>query len=332
LRQALRRHKPDYLYVPSADGLTQVMVASEMGGGRIIPRGVKSEGLLMRGGFAYPYAGLRYALQTRISFDLLRRAPWDIIHHLDPLPYQILMQAGGRMARRSRLMPEPVDPMPKMDQATARRMLRLPTEGRFLGLLGYMDERKGADRLIRGFAAAKLRPDDRLLLAGKLSPTIARLLQTEFAELVRSGRIWAPDQYLSNEELDASAIAMDLMCTLYPRHIGSVSMVIRGSAAGRPVLSSDFGWLGYVVPRFKLGRTCNVHNREEVAAAIADCLDSAPGFRLTEGGKRFVEFHTGPNFQRAYVAGLREHLGLPPLEDLRTWDWVLDADAYAQAT
>ena len=157
---------------------------------------------------------------------------------------------------------------------------------------------------------------------GRLSPGCP-LFASGIRALLRSGRIIAPDGYMSDEDFSLTMFAADLICTPYPRHIGSASIVIRAAAAERPVLGSDFGWIGYVVPRFGLGRICNVTDPAVFAAALRDSLADAHLFRLTESGRRFVAFHSPDNYRATWTLRLRRQWGLPDSEDQRDWEWVL---------
>ena len=146
----------------------------------------------------------------------------------------------------SAFAPDPVESKPRIDQGVARRRLGVPESGRYLGSVGLMDERKGIDRLITAFANAPLEPDDRLLLVGQSSLAVRDLLEGPMADLVRDGRIVAIDRYVDNEEFSAAISALDVVCTPYPQHIGSASVVIRAAAAGarschRPL--DGLGWL-----------------------------------------------------------------------------------------
>ncbi len=170
LVRTIRQHKPDHVYIPYADGLTQLVVACGSVGWQGIPASIETEGLMLRGGMPHPELGLRGALQFQFVCTLLRRAPWTVAHFLDPTLYALVLRSAVGLAHRSRPMPEPVEPMPTVDKQTARRCLGIPEDGRYIGCCGAMDERKGIDLLLRAFAAARLKSDDRLLLAGRSLP------------------------------------------------------------------------------------------------------------------------------------------------------------------
>ena len=104
------------------------------------------------------------------------------------------------------------------------------------------------------------------------------------------------DRFLDTADFAAAIGAMDVVATPYPRHIGSASIVIRAAAAGRPVLGGTFGWIGWAVTRFGLGRTVDVADPDAFAAALAQSLEESSHYRPSSAARRFVEFHTPDNY------------------------------------
>jgi glycosyltransferase involved in cell wall biosynthesis len=324
-QETIGRLSPDHIFVPYADGLTQMLGLARCMGISAIPPGVESEGLLLRGGFAYTQSNRRGALQAQISRRLMGIAPWTITHFLDPIPFESVLRSSGKFAARSRLMPDPVEPPKTGDRFSARKQLGIPEHGRYVSCVGTLDGRKGIDLLIHAFASAKLAATDRLLLIGRLEARIRPLLENTYVDFVKKGRIILFDRYVSDDDLTAGVVAADVVCTPYPRHIGSASIVIRAASAHRPVLGSDFGWIASITERLKLGWTCRVTDREIFSSYLAKALEQADQYQLPEAGHRFVEFHTIANFNASWSARLRERLKLPPAPIQRTWQWVLDA-------
>ena len=332
LHGAVAQHRPDHVYVPYADGLAQLAgVAQALGRSPLRPaRGAPrpvAEALLMRGRFAYPADSPLRGAKSRVWLAATAASPFDVLHHLDPIPYEAIRRRGGHLAAKSRIIPEPVEPLRDIGRVAARRRLSLPEGGRYVGCVGRLDRRKGIDLLLAAFAAAdragRIGPGDRLLLMGRAEPQIAALLAGEHAALVAAGRIVVIDRYVDEAELEAGVCALDVVATLYPQHIGSSGVVVRAAAAGRATLGSDYGWVGMAVDRFGLGRTCRASDTPAVAAALADLLDESGRFALPPLGRRFVEFHTAANYAAHWTAALRERLGLPPDPNRRSWDAVV---------
>lgn len=334
LRQAVDRVRPDHVYVPTGDGLAQVAGAARLVGRRYVPRGVEVETLLFRGRVGYPSAGLRNRLIDWATLRATQLTPWDRIFFGDAVRYQAVVGRSGRsVAARMRLTPDPVEEVPDMGRAEARRVLGLPSDGRYVACMGRIDTRKGCDLLVKAFAAADLRPDDRLLLLGKVDPPVADVLRSPgVSGLIDSGRIVVHDDYVSDEQMLAGFSAADVVCTPYPRHLASASIVIRAAAARRPVLGSDTGWMGDTVPRFGLGWTCDVEDVPTFARAMREAVNQSEGFSFGESSKRFVAFHSVRNFAACWTERVRERLGLPSEEGRLTWEWVLAGRQAAPVT
>jgi len=321
VHQWTRKHNTDHLIVPHADGLAQALGARR--GLRPCPwaNGVSAEALVMRGAFAYPESSRVRRLKHRLSWKLVQRSPFDILHHLDPIVFEHIRSQPGQS--RWSLLPDPVQTPRPSDAWSARSLLGLPQDGRLISLVGAIDGRKGADVLIRAFIHAGLGDDHRLLLAGKVRPSIQQLLHTHAADALARGQIIVMDRFISDEELDAANVAADVVAAPYPAHIGSASSVIRAAAAHRPVLGSDYGWIGWTVRKFGLGTVVDVNNVDAFADALRQALDSAPAFEPSPAARAFVRFHSPENFAASWTAGTRQRMNLQPSPVLMTWPEVL---------
>lgn len=318
LLETMGRLKPDHVYIPYADVLAQHLGMRKLKGKPLWDPNVEVEALLMRGTFAYP-GGLKTRLKANFSWKLATRVPWTTLFHLDPL---VIAALGARVPRNLQLLPDPVEEVKTLSKEEARTRLNLASQPLYVGCVGGLDVRKGVDLLVRAFCAREPRSDVKLLLAGKMSPEIKALVSNVQVVGHHADSIITLDRYLSNEEMDAALQALDLVCTPYPRHIGSASFVIRAAAVGRPVLGSNFGWLGYVIPQFGLGACCPVEDTLAFAAELDKARLTATSYAPGERAKQFREFHTVQNFEAAWSARLKQRLGLPPAQ-LPRWEDLL---------
>lgn len=306
--------RPDHVIVPFGDGLVQVMGwrsltlqgrrfaaarrGIEAGGQR---RKMTIETLLLSARPAYA-RGLKERLLSLFWLTTAGASPFDRVHYLDE-GLAPSVAANPKFA----LMPDPVRAL-VMERCAAREKLGIETSGRIAGCVGGIDLRKGGDVLVRAFAAARrggmLRPDDRLLLAGPMWPEVRAVVD----EVGRDGMV-VMDRYVSDEELDAAVSAMDLVCTLYPKHRGSASIVIRAAGAGRMVMGSDTAWIGRTVREHGLGRTTPLGDVSVVARTLAECLDEAETFTPGAKARAWVERHTPEHFAACWTAMLRSRLG-----------------------
>lgn len=322
-RKALRNERADQLFVPYADGLAQLLGPAKIMGALDLSSKPEIEGIMMRGSFAYPADNWRDRVHAIASLAMTRFLPFEVLHQLDPISFSALKQHGTKFRAKCHIIPEPVEQIRRVNLSDARRQIGVPTDGRYIVGLGSGDIRKGTDLLVRAFCRAELSVNDRLLLMGKIDPPVRHLIESQMKSYVRNGRLILIDRYLSHELFCLGLNAADMICTPYPRHIGSSGIVVRAAALHKPVLASDYGWLGAVVPTFGLGWTCCTSNIEEFAVRIKTALDSAGSYRQPAEATRFVRFHTVANFATHITARIRTRTGEPLPQGMVSWSEVL---------
>ena len=123
--------------------------------------------------------------------------------------------------------------------------------------------------------------------------------------------------------MDAAILALDVVCTPYPYYRGPASILLRAAASHKPVLSSNFGWLGWITERFALGKTCNVTDRVAFRMSIVEALDSSCDYSQGDSVTLLLQFHDWRNFESHLTAGARSLLGLEA-KPLITWETVND--------
>lgn len=329
LRRCATELGADHVLLPYADGTIQMAGLRRMMGRFSIPQAVEIEGLMMRGSFAYERGGgLRAMVRRHLRLMLTAAAPLAIVHHLDPIVVRVMSNESRSLAKRLRLLPDPVEEFTPMEQHAARSALGIATDGRLIGCVGVQDRRKGIDRLIHAFVHADLRATDRLLLMGRHTKEISETLAQVGGEAIRAGRIISMDRYISDDELATGIAAMNVVATPYPPnegHSGSSSIVIHAAGQGRLCLGCEGGWVGETIRRFGLGDTCDVMDDTAFAGAVQKAMDRSEGFRSGESASRFAAFHRPDNFVACFTKRLRERAGLPAVQGLREWSWVLEA-------
>jgi glycosyltransferase involved in cell wall biosynthesis len=322
LIEAVESCRPDHIYIPTADGVVQTLgLFNVLRQWRpLCNRPI--EALMLRGGFAYRQDTVVAALKARASHLLATIAPVTSLHVQDPLVWE---KCRGGMTPAIRLFPDPVEESAFEPREDTLRRLGLDPDKRYFVCVGLLGSRKGTDLLVDAFAAAKLEPQDCLLLAGPHSEGLARMLSGPHRSLVAAGRVVSINRYLPPEELQNFVAIAHCMCAPHPQQIGSVSSVLRALSARRPVLGADNGWMGAMIPLFQLGWTCDVTDTAVFAAAIEQAVRESGQFALSQAAERLRAFHTPENFGASWALELRARLGLPPDDSLKTWPWVLEA-------
>jgi glycosyltransferase involved in cell wall biosynthesis len=310
LDAAIRRHKPDRVYIPHADILAMAR----------IPRGTalpidpsRIDAIFLSASFAYGGLSLRQRLRSFYEFRGFRQLPVGRLLLIDPIAHEWLRENHAAIARRSELLPDPVSPVGIHDKCAARSELGLPVDGRWISCVGVLDSRKGVDEFVDAFAAAPLAPTDRLLLAGSATPPVHAAVAAARAR-IGDGRIFMLDRLLSNREFALSVSAADLVAVAhrFPDHLGSASVLIRAVAAERPVLASEAGWPGYVTRENSLG-WIYPQARAHRPQAIARSLSAAQGFGLSPPARAFADFHSVSRFREILTAPLRDTARVQPV-------------------
>jgi len=313
------RVRPDWVYIPFADVVTQAAAVRSMIRGSRQFRGVPIEGQVMRGRYAYPATSRRDQLSASMSRFLTQRSPWLVTHLLDPLVYENL--SGTAKFTEFRMIPDPLGPLPEMDRFEARRLLKIPTDGRYVAMAGVMEPYKGVDLLLPAFARAKLDVDDRLLLVGKMAQPVRELIAREYGELLNAGRLVLVDRYVSDFEIAAAFLAGDVLVSPQPRHLGSSGTLVRAAAANRPIIASDFSWIGWATREFELGTAIDVTDTATFAAAIESAMKNSSEWRQSEPAARFAAYHTAHNQKAHWLVSLGRERGID-LGNLATrLDW-----------
>lgn len=315
LFREVRATRPDRVFLPYTGGLTAAL------GRQVRPwpfPDTALEGLVMRGGWAYPQPELRAKVRQAAILRMIRRIPWARLHILDPLAYCGMRNRGVLDPRRHVLIPEPVEPMPSLSTSEARTRLGLPNNGRWAVVVGQQDKRKGTDRLLEAFLRADTPAEARLLLAGTTSPDIHAWVRVSGKGLVKQGKLVLMDRYLSEDELSAALHAADLIVAPHFRPVGSSGLLVRAAAIRKPVLATDYGWVGWATRTFNLGRTVDIENPQ----AYADALTAAFN-QLTPFGNdltpTFVKYHTLNNHLQHWLSGTRVALGIKGNEARVEW-------------
>ena len=323
VRAAVHQTRPDYLMLPSADAQTLAMGALGHFGIDMLPRGLTSEATF-HNGYGPATTSRKQMLKEFIYRTAYSGCTWTHLSFVNFLYLEHATRENCRWVARARVVADPVPDVERLDRIFARRLLGIPEDGRYLGLLGELDHRKAIPELLAAFRAARLGARDRLLLGGRLAPEFRTLIDAEYSELVHSGRIVLIDRFLTDDELARGFDALDVVCATYRDFPGLASLMLKGIRAGRPILAKDFGWTGELVKRFKLGGTVESYDTAPFAESLRLSLEASRHHIETDAIRRLLSFHHPANFVAGMTERLRSATGKPALQPIKTWEWVLE--------
>jgi glycosyltransferase involved in cell wall biosynthesis len=200
---------------------------------------------------------------------------------------------------------DPYEGKPGMSRQTARCQLGLDQDAFVVGVFGIVHQVKRIDVCLRALAQlAESHPGVRLVVVGR---TLGDAYQRELDDLARELGIEEQVQFtghLPRHLFDAHLVATDVVCNLRtPTHRHMSATVMRGIAAGRPIVATDLeDW------RFLPDAFCRLVPCDETEeAALVRTLRELAGDpdarrRMSEAARAFYEREgTVDHMARRYV-------------------------------
>ena len=259
----------------------------------------------------YPDLGVKQrcrCLWDRLAVSLARGIR---LHTVDP--FATSPMAVSQMA----LFGNPVHPLPHFvdvpadppSQEAARAALHLPTQGKMLGSIGDLGRRKGTELLIESFVRSQPPSGSHLVLYGLLSGPAKQVL-AEHQKMIDQGQIVCHDRFVNDSDFYQFFRAMDAIWAGFPRQVGIASTQLCAAVAGRPVISSNYGGVGWLTNEYGLGRA--------FPGTITQMSDAISWFQQTDrwrpdpqGLERLLSYHTTENFNYHITAKVRQRLSAP---------------------
>lgn len=210
--------------------------------------------------------------RDRICLSRLLRLP--NLHHLfclDPIAVDALNQST-QGASQARYLPDPVrvTAQPEIDAVALRQKLDIEPHRQVFLLFGVLSERKGLYQLLDAIEQLPPALNEQLcfLLIGpipdaqKLQDRVTQMTQTHPVQMI------CRHEFVSDHNIQPYFQLADVILAPYQRHIGMSAILVRAAAAQTPVLASDFGLMGEITRRHRLGHTVDSTDPTQLAEAI----------------------------------------------------------------
>ncbi|MCP2728628.1 glycosyltransferase [Limnofasciculus baicalensis] len=84
------------------------------------------------------------------------------------------------------------------------------------------------------------------------------------------------DEFVPDREIQSYFQVSDVILAPYQRHIGMSAILVRAAAADKPVLSTNYGLMGEIVKRDKLGLTVDASVPAEIAKGLTEFILKTP--------------------------------------------------------
>jgi glycosyltransferase involved in cell wall biosynthesis len=242
----------------------------------------------------------RYARAAFVNSVFCHRGFVGEVLMLDPMAPKYYR--SHLLCSKFRFLPEYIHSADR--KPNPRAVLGLPKDKQVLLFIGPSDKRKGIQELLSAFEQnvaedSEFRSRTALVVAGTVLPESKELVCTSISRcqlLYPGSTIVLHDRILSDQEFVDFIHASDVVCIPYVGFVGTSGILIQAAAAGRPVLSSDFGLVGQMVLRFHLGVVCNTLDQKALQPAIRQSLAMASAMRPQDRKalKQFAVQHSVP--------------------------------------
>lgn len=227
----------------------------------------------------------------------LRAASVHRVFSLDQLAvdYMNTHMAGGASVE---FLPDTFAPFEHGSEDIESMRLELGVEeGRtVLMLIGILDRRKGVVELLEacGRLPEEVAARICLVLVGRLAEDCRKDVNELVARLGpgSAAQVILRNQFVPEADVQVYYGVADVILATYQKHMGSSSALIRAGLAGKPVLASDYGLLGELVRRRKLGRTVDACDSQSLVDGIISCLEAWEGYFQPEKARQFYEENT----------------------------------------
>ena len=249
--------------------------------------------ILYRFMLAHPGLGLIFSLDEH--FAMYARESLSYGHKVRYLPDPSIFPANGEqgaiMSGLSYLVP--------------------PGKKIFL-LFGALDRRKGIFEVIQSLSMLDNRTAKKtaLIFAGKLRDEVREDFITELHKYLESHPtgVWIrlEDRFLSGDELVYLLKQCDVVLIPYQRHVGSSGLLIWAASVSKPVITQDFGLMGVLTRKYKLGQAIDTTKPFEIAKAIKIFVDGnkEKGIIDREKMATFTSKRSPKEFSRKFFEGI----------------------------
>lgn len=249
--------------------------------------------------------------RERIVIDrILHHPQLQTVFCLDPFAVKAL--ASHPHHAKIVHLPDPVRPNPSIapDLATCRTKLGIEAHRRVFLLFGALEGRKGIYQLLDAIEllAPELRQQMCLLLVGKTNVAERAHIHQKVISLSQTDTpIQLIECYDFIPEHDVSTYfqVADVVLATYQRHVGMSGILLLAAAAGKPVLSSDYGLMGELVRCYQLGLAVDTTAPLEIAQALSRCLVNLPE---TLGDRSQMQVFVEQNSIDRYASTIFQHV------------------------
>jgi glycosyltransferase involved in cell wall biosynthesis len=168
-------------------------------------------------------------------------------------------------------------------------------------LFGSLAWRKGILQLLDALSLLSREALERicLMLVGQIRVQDEETLEMRIAQVRESLplRVLRQHEFLPERSVQSYFHAADAVLAPYQRHTGMSGVMVRAAAAGKPILAPNYGLVGEIVHRRRLGLTVDTTQPAQIARGLEELL-AGPTDALfdRQSALRYGQEHTPERF------------------------------------
>ena len=285
ISREITRTRADRVVVPSADA-----VAFFLGGrssAHDLLRSKETSLILHQPYVGYGGRGIRFAVRREIIRRRLRRTSARVA----ALDHRIDDAMGPR--RAVTLLPGNAQIPADISKRDARNRFGIEHDRPVFLAAGEHADRKGTHRLVDAWPAES---EGTLLIVGRCSEPVRNAVARRPGDL-DTGRIRIIDEAVDALAYSAAFRACDIVTACYPQHFGASGVLHTAAQMGRPVLGSNYGYIGDCIRSFGLGTEVDCRDPKALAEALRKAVRQPPMMDPVRS-RPFHDFHKPESFRR----------------------------------
>ena len=221
-------------------------------------------------------------------------------------PFAVKHLNSLRSPHKAIHLPDPVEryqgsTLDALEIESSKQKLGIDHNRRVFLLFGALNQRKGVHQLLEAILhlSPQLCQNLCLVLLGESS--IASQLETQINTVCQTKPVQIIRRYefVTEQEIQTYFQLADVILAPYQRHVGMSGILLLAAAAGKPVLSSNYGLMGEIVRRYCLGLTVDSTKPREIGEGLIQFLRESPAQFCDETQMAsFVQQNSAEKFAR----------------------------------
>lgn len=215
--------------------------------------------------------------REKLALSLLLRKPQlKTLFCLDPLAIEQINKLSKKP--KAIYVPDPVQ-IQVNSSANVEQLkssLEIEESRQVYLLFGAMGKRKGLDKLLESITLLprNLCHQVCILLVGKMPDDLRQKYLDAIERLTNDlpVQIIIRDRYIPEVEIQSYFQLADVILAPYQRHVGMSGIINRAAVARKPVLASDYGLMGEITRRYKLGLAVDSTKATEITSGLIKFL------------------------------------------------------------